>query len=172
MEFSGNGYRLRQWALSDGPGIAKYANNRKIWRNLSGEFPYPYTEEDAARWLGEVARGAFSEDVFVIEIENEAVGVLGIKPMENVHRKSLGLGYWLGEPFWGRGIMSDVVLKVTDEIFRSRDAVRIQASVFGWNAASGRVLEKAGFSLEGRLRKAIYKDGEFTDELIYGKLRP
>ena len=171
MEFSGSGYRLRGLAASDAPRIAKYANNRKIWRNLSSAFPHPYTEDDAVGWLGEVASGAFSEDVYAIEIEGEAVGIVGFKPMEFVYEKSLGLGYWLGEPFWGRGIMSEVVSKATAEIFQTRQVVRFQASVFGWNPASGRVLEKAGFRLEGRLRNAIYKDGEFTDELIYGKLR-
>ncbi|MCH8837381.1 MAG: GNAT family N-acetyltransferase, partial [Candidatus Marinimicrobia bacterium] len=76
--------------MSDAPSIAKYANNRKIWRNLSSTFPHPYTEDDAVGWLGEVASGAFSEDVYAIEIEGEAVGIVGFKPMELVYEKSLG----------------------------------------------------------------------------------
>jgi RimJ/RimL family protein N-acetyltransferase len=49
--------------------------------------------------------------------------------------------------------------------------VRLEADVFAWNPASARVLEKAGYQLEGRLRKAVCKDGQVIDRLVYGRLR-
>ena len=48
---------------------------------------------------------------------------------------------------------------------------RLEAAVFGWNLASARVLEKAGYSLEGRLRRSVIKDGRIADSLLYARLR-
>ena len=81
--------------------------------------------------------------------------------------KNMELGYFLGEPFWGKGIITEAVKQIVDYGFQHFDITRIYARPYGNNPASQKVLEKAGFTLEARIEKNIYKNGEFLDELIY-----
>ena len=81
------------------------------------------------------------------------------------------LGYWLGEPFWGRGFATEAARVVADYAFAAFDVARLEAGVFEWNPASGRVLEKAGFHFEARLAKAVFKDGRLMDRLLYARFR-
>ena len=97
---------------------------------------------------------------FCIEIEGAAVGGIGVHPGEDVHRHTATVGYWLGEEFWGRGIMTEAVTAVTDFCFENFPLRRISAEVFANNPASARVLEKAGFTFEGCLKNNVLKDGE------------
>ena len=97
---------------------------------------------------------------FCIEIDGAAVGGIGVHPGEDVHRHTATVGYWLGEEFWGRGIMTEAVTAVTDFCFENFPLRRISAEVFANNPASARVLEKAGFTFEGRLKNNVLKDGE------------
>ena len=87
-------------------------------------------------------------------------------------RRSFEIGYWLGRAYWGRGIMTEAVSAVTGWLFDAHpDVVRVWAGVFAWNPASARVLEKAGYTFEARLRKSVFKDGQLGDKLIYARLR-
>jgi RimJ/RimL family protein N-acetyltransferase len=168
MELQLSHSRLRPPRAGDERSIAYYANNPKIWRNLRDSFPHPYTLADAEAWI---ARSAESEGRFVIEVDGQAAGGLGLRPGEDVWRRSVEIGYWLGEEHWGRGIMTEAVQAATAYAFRAFDATRLWAGVFAWNPASARVLEKSGYELEGRLRGAVFKDGEVVDELLYGIVR-
>jgi RimJ/RimL family protein N-acetyltransferase len=160
--------RLRPFRLGDEPSIAYYANNPRVWRNLRDSFPHPYTMTDAEQWI---ARVAGNETNFAIDVGGQAVGSLGFVPGEDVWRRSAEIGYWLGEEHWGQGIMTEAVQAATAYAFRALDVTRLHAGVFAWNPASARVLEKAGYELEGRLRDAVFKDAEFVDELLYGIVR-
>jgi RimJ/RimL family protein N-acetyltransferase len=154
--------------VGDERSITYYANNPKIWRNVRDSFPHPYTLADAEAWI---SRAADREGAFVIEVDGQAAGGLGLRPGDDVWRHSVEIGYWLGEEHWGRGIVTEAVQAATAYAFRAFDAHRLWAGVFAWNPASARVLEKAGYELEGRLRQAIVKDGEVVDELLYGIVR-
>jgi RimJ/RimL family protein N-acetyltransferase len=81
------------------------------------------------------------------------------------------VGYWLGDQFWGRGIMSEVVIAVTDFCFGNFPLRRISAEVFANNPASARVLEKAGFTFEGRLKNNVMKDEQLLDSLLYARTK-
>jgi RimJ/RimL family protein N-acetyltransferase len=151
------------------PSLVRHANSRQVWRNLRDRFPHPYTAADAERWTRE-APSTIPETHFAIAVGAEAVGGAGLELQPDVHRRSAEIGYWLGEPFWGRGIATEVVRALTDFGFRTFDLCRIYACVFEWNPASMRVLEKAGYSLEGRLRKSVTKDGRTIDQLLYAIL--
>ena len=110
--------------------------------------------------------------MFALATAQEAIGSIGLSPGQDVHRYTAELGYWLAEPFWGRGIVSRAVTALTAHAFSQRtDLVRIQAAVFSWNAASARVLEKAGYQREGVLRQSVFKDGVLGDSYMYAKLR-
>jgi ribosomal-protein-alanine N-acetyltransferase len=106
---------------------------------------------------------------YCIEIESSAAGGIGLRIGEDVHRHVAELGYWLGEEFWGHGVMTETVPAFVDYCFKKFPLHRIYAEPYANNAASARVLEKAGFVLEGRLRKNVVKDGKILDSLLYAK---
>lgn len=161
---------IRPWRLDDADSLAKHANNRKVWLAVRDLFPHPYTIRDAHEFL----QRALSDEVttkFCIEINSRAVGAMGIQPGREVNSHTATLGYWLGEDFWGRGITTGAVRALTDFWFQNFPVRRISAEVFANNPASTRVLEKAGFVFEGRLKNHVIKNGELLDSLLYAKTR-
>ncbi len=162
---------LRPWRSSDADALVRYANNRKVWLNLRDRFPHPYSEADARAWLNLRAADTGDPINFAIEFEGQAVGGIGLEFLTDVHRMTAEIGYWLGEPMWGRGFATIAVNAVTRYAFATFELRRLQAAVFEWNPASARVLEKAGYSFEGRLRSYVVKDGRVGDALLYAKLR-
>ncbi|MFB3816204.1 MAG: GNAT family N-acetyltransferase [Candidatus Methylomirabilales bacterium] len=161
---------LRPWRDGDQEALVRHANNRNVWINLRDRFPHPYTRSDAEAWLRLMAQLPPGTQ-FAVEVEGEAGGGIGLDLQPDVHRRSAEIGYWLGEQFWGRGIMTEAVVAVTAHAFASFDLCRVHACVFAWNPASSRVLEKAGYQLEGRLRKSVTKAGQTIDQLIYAIVR-
>ena len=109
--------------------------------------------------------------MLAIEAGGEAVGSIGVFRKDNVYRKSAELGYWLAEPFWGRGIMTRAVEQICAIAFDTLGVVRIFAEPFAENTKSRRVLEKAGFHLEGTMRRSVYKEGRVMDSCMYALLR-
>src|SRR5579859_7168800 len=103
---------LRAPALDDAPSIAKYANNRNVWLNVRDRFPHPYALEDAKHWIGSVADES-PRVTFAIEVDGEACGGIGLALHHDIERISAEIGYWLGEPLWGRGIITEAVEVVT-----------------------------------------------------------
>jgi [ribosomal protein S5]-alanine N-acetyltransferase len=160
---------IRPWANSDVPSMVKYANNRKIWINLRDAFPHPYTEQSARGFLDVVARQN-PTTFLAIATHEEAVGGIGVSLHSDVHRLTAELGYWLAEPYWGKGIMTEAVARFTDFAFQKFELVRIHAEPYATNPASCRVLEKAGFVLEGRMRSNAIKDGRILDSLLYARV--
>jgi RimJ/RimL family protein N-acetyltransferase len=161
---------IRPWRLDDAESLATHANNRKVWIALRDLFPHPYTIENAHTFLKSVVN---SEPItlFCIEVNAAAVGGIGIKIGADVHRQTAELGYWLGEEFWGRGIMTQAVAAFTDFCFENFQLRRIYAEPFANNPASARVLEKAGFVFEGRLKNNVLKDGKLLDSLLYARTK-
>jgi RimJ/RimL family protein N-acetyltransferase len=157
---------VRSWRTSDAEPLTRAANNRKIWMNLRDAFPYPYTLKDAREYIRGV-RQRTPETSFAIAVNDEAIGGVGFVLKPDVERVSAEIGYWLAEPFWGRGIASDALTAVTAYAVETHQLTRIFAMPFAWNAASCRVLEKAGYVLEARLRRSAIKDGQMTDQLQY-----
>ena len=152
------------------PALVKYADNRNIWLNLKDRFPNPYREADAQKWI-ERASAQQSELTYAIASNEEAIGGIGLQLQHDVHRRSAEIGYWLGEPFWGQGIATKALAALTEYAFVNLGLIRLYASVFEWNPASARVLEKAGYTYEGRLRKSVTKDGKTIDQLLYAIVR-
>jgi RimJ/RimL family protein N-acetyltransferase len=162
---------LRPWRSADGAALVRHANNRKIWLNLRDRFPHPYTQADANGWLALRAADTGDPHNFAIEFEGDAIGGIGLEFFTDVHRMTAEIGYWLAEPMWGRGFAPLAVKAVTHYAFATFDLRRLQATVYEWNPASARVLEKAGYTLEARLRNYIFKDNRICDAWMYAKLR-
>jgi RimJ/RimL family protein N-acetyltransferase len=163
-------WKLRPWSPADLDSLVKYANNINVSKFLMNRFPHPYSRNDGQRFI-EMATGSDPVQIFAIEVNGEAAGGIGLHPQPDVFCKSLELGYWLAEPFWGQGIVPEAVREMVKYGFETFDVVRIFARPFSNNPATQRVLEKAGFELEGRLKKAIFKNGEVLDEFIYAVTR-
>lgn len=162
---------LREWRRSDAADVAKYADNEKIARNLRDVFPYPYTLKDAKEFIDD----CLEEDDFLmfraIEVDGHAVGSIALCRDDGMYRPRAELGYWLAEDFWGKGIMTEAVQRICEEgAGRWEDLLRIYAEPFAHNTASRRVLEKAGFQLEGILRHGVCKRGRVYDACMYALL--
>ena len=162
---------VRSFTAGDIDAIARYANNRRVSIHLRDRFPFPYRRADAAGFL-ETVWAQQPESDFAIASAHEAMGGIGLHRQADVHRLSAEVGYWLGEPFWGCGIATLALRALSDWAFATTPLERLFAGVFEGNPASARVLEKAGYQLEGRLRRSVIKEGRLLDQLVYARLRP
>lgn len=159
-------FQLRKLEPCDAKHLARHANNFAIAKNMTNQFPFPYTENHANEFIGRVIK--FNPAiVFAIDIDGEASGAIGIHQQTDIMCRNAEMGYWLSQSYWGQGIITDAVRQMIDYGFSNFEINRIYARPFGSNTASQRVLEKAGFILEARLEKVIFKNGIFEDELIY-----
>jgi RimJ/RimL family protein N-acetyltransferase len=169
VSIAGRACRLRQWFGSDAEPLVPIANDPYIARYLSHIFPQPYTRADADRWIRAQAEAVGQ---FAIEVDGDLAGGIGFHLGQGERAGTASLGYWLGRRYWDRGVMSEAVVIATQWAFDTWKIRRVWAAVMDPNGASSRVLEKAGFTLEGRLNGAICdRRGMVHDELIYGRLR-
>ncbi|MHB8896797.1 MAG: GNAT family N-acetyltransferase [Candidatus Geothermincolia bacterium] len=170
IEIEARKFKLRSFRKGDEAAITRYANNLKIYR-MTLALPYPYSPKDAREWIvlnqAEQHHRHPGMASFAIDIDGEAVGCVGMSDIE-VHKAEIG--YWLGEEFWGQGIATQALRLATRYGFNELGLRRIFASVFTFNKASIRVLEKAGYKYEGCLRKNEIKDGRLIDTIIYSRV--
>lgn len=157
---------VRSWRAADLDSLVVHANNRNVWINLRDRFPYPYTKSDGHRFI-RAAQKMNPETFFAIAVGDEAVGGVGFVLQGDVERVSAEVGYWLGEPFWGRGIATEALVAVTRYAIEQHGLTRLFAVPFAYNSASCRVLEKARYTLEARLRRSAIKDGVIADQFQY-----
>lgn len=162
---------LRNFQLSDAAKMAVLANNEKVSRNLRDGFPHPYTLQDAENFIN---RFLNQEPLtfFAIEYNGEYVGNISLMMGQDVYRKSAEVGYFIGEPYWNKGIVSVALKLITNYGFEKLDIVRIHTGVFEYNTASMKVLEKNGFEKDGVFKKSITKIGRIWDEHRYYKINP
>jgi len=140
---------LGPFGESDLDRLTALANNINIARMVS-EMPHPYTRKDAADWIAshDAGRAAGTDFPFAIRLKGEGlVGAIGL------HKKGgavFDLGYWIGEPYWGRGLASEAAAAVMDWARTGLGVREVTACYFEDNPASGRVLEKCGFARTGK----------------------
>ena len=163
-------YIIREWEADDKNALVKYADNPKIASNLRDVFPSPYTKNDAKEFLS-IATASRPTTIFAIATISEAIGGIGLTIGKDVYRLTAELGYWLAEAYWGKGIMTSAVTAITEIAFKQFGLNRVYAEPFMSNTASVRILEKAGFQLEGRLRASVIKNGQVLDQLLYSKVK-
>jgi len=162
---------IRPWRQDDAESLQRYANNRRISMHMRDRFPFPYEREHARMFLSYATQQP-EPTVWAIEVDGGAAGGIGIELHGDVERVSAEIGYWLGEPFWGRGIVTAALQAVSAEAFRRHELSRLFAVPFADNAASIRVLEKAGFVQEGHMRRSAIKNGLIRDQLLFATYRP
>ena len=161
---------LRPLYNSDANVLAQLANNKKIWDNVRDYLPFPYYIEDAIYFITPTQK----EDpvmTFAIEYDEQFCGVIGLVGQSDVYKKTAEIGYWLGEPFWGKGIATQAVTLITDYGFNELGFVRIHTGIFKYNIGSMKVLEKNGYKKDGVFEKNVFKNGEMIDEHRYSKIK-
>lgn len=157
---------IRSWRAEDLDSLVEHANDRRVWINVRDRFPHPYTRRDGQRFI-RAARRMEPETMFAIAVKGRAVGGIGVVLQQDVERISAEIGYWLGAAYWNRGIGTEAVREFTQYALKKYQLTRVFAVVFAYNAASCRLLEKAGYELEGRLRRSVVKGGQIVDQLQY-----
>jgi RimJ/RimL family protein N-acetyltransferase len=161
---------LRGWRMDDAEPLTAQANDRRIWLGLRDAFPHPYGLEDARRFIADVLEQ--QRHFFAIEVSGRVAGGIGHTLESDVERIGAEVGYWLGVEFWGRGIATAALRLLTARAFADHPELRrLWAVPYSSNPASARVLEKAGYRLEGTLRQSAIKDGRVLDQWMYAILR-
>ena len=169
MQLVGTQCIVRRFIAADAAWVAAVANDRRIWLQLRDLFPHPYHLADAEAYICHVASVDPPRSLAIV-VDAAAVGGVGLEPMADVNRRSAEIGYWLGTAYWGRGIATEAVTLVTDWAFEAHQLLRIFAQPFASNLASRRVLEKAGYLLEGTMKCSAVKDGVVRDQCMYARL--
>jgi len=163
---------IRKWILTDASELASNLSNKKVQDNLRDGLPYPYTEKDAEEYITAMINADPDKTfAFAIVLNDKVIGSIGVFRGENIHYRTAELGYYIGEPYWGKGIMTNAVQQTCEYVFSRSDMLRIYAEPFSYNIASCRVLEKAGFQFEGLLRRNAVKNGKIVDMKMYALVR-
>jgi len=167
----GNGIRLTEFRQSDRDALVEHLSNKEVYKRTL-RIPFPYTADDADNWLATVSEKADQPSRWAIRNQIDLlIGGVGFDDLILGQSHRAEIGYWLAQPYWGRGIMPAAVRAVCRHAFETLGLVKITGHVFSFNDASARVLEKCGFQLEGYLRKHFVKDGQFLDAKAYGLVR-
>ncbi len=166
-------FTLRKWELSDAEALAE-STNKVDRKYLTDGIPNPYTKADGEYFIKNMAQKqeADGEGIFyAIEVDKKIVGNISVEKSSGL-RSGVGvIGYYLIPEFYGRGIMTEAVKMICAEAFEKLDISRIEGTIFEPNIGSRRVLEKAGFELEGVLKDAFYKNGKLYNEYVYGLVK-
>ena len=184
---------IRPFDESDAAALAREANNPKIARWMRNTFPHPYTIEDATKWISISASATPMLDFAICRPDdddnhnnvnndnnnhhhnnkNTVIGGIGLKTRDDVHYRTMQIGYWLGEQHLGQGIVTEAISSFSDWAFENfKHVVRLEAEIYEGNDASAWALEKAGYSFEAKNRNAIEKMGVVMSVLCYCKFRP
>ena len=164
--------RIRKWDPADAKDLSAVLSNAKIHDNLRDGLPYPYTEQDGLDFISAMLSADANETfACAITTEGKVIGSIGVFRQGNIHRRTAELGYYIAEAYWGKGLMTKAVRQICRYVFNNSDILRIYAEPFAFNAASCRVLEKAGFQYEGTLRSNAVKNGKVIDMKMYSLLK-
>lgn len=157
---------LRKFEEGDAPLIAQLANDRDVWINLRDRFPHPYALEDGEAFVAAAVKQDPPTNLAIC-VDRRAVGSVGVTLGKDIERVSAEIGYWIGKPYWGRGITSAALFAATQYAIKTFGLTRVFAVPFVHNVASIRVLEKAGFIREGLMRQSAIKDGVVQNQYLY-----
>lgn len=163
---------ITEWKEEYAADLARALNNLNVLNNLRDGLPYPYTERDAAEFIGAMLSADPNETfAFAIVYGGRCIGSISAFRQGNIHRRSAEVGYYVAEEFWGRGIATAALKELCAFVFENTDIIRLFAEPFAYNAASRRALEKAGFVEEGVLRCNAVKLGKVRDTVMYAKIK-
>ncbi|MFT3704129.1 MAG: GNAT family protein [Agriterribacter sp.] len=159
--------RLRLWQKNDRQMLATLANNIRIWTNVRDRLPHPYTLANADEFI-QFCQSKKPASVLAIEYKGALAGCIGIELQDDIFHRSAEIGYWIGEPFWGKNIATTAVHQMLQHVQQHFGyLVRVYAKIFEHNLPSMRVLEKNEFHLEAIHRKSVTKNKIVMDEYVW-----
>jgi ribosomal-protein-alanine N-acetyltransferase len=161
---------IREWKRGDEWDLVQSADNPNVSRYLTDRFPSPYTLRDAYAWI-DLNEARRDNTNFAITVGGSVAGGIGYSLGAFETRLTATIGYWLAQPFWGRGITTAALKSLTGYAFDTHRLRRIASVVMAPNLSSARVLEKAGYVREGIMRNGVVKHGEAYDLLLYAMVR-
>jgi RimJ/RimL family protein N-acetyltransferase len=173
LELRGEGVFLKPLQKSDGPGLFRFIHEPEVGRFMF--LPQPYRRKDMAEFIARARKSARTGELLMFTIRrydsDEPMGAVGImRPKQ--HPLTADLGYWLGKPFWGQGIMTQAVKLALAFCFDTLKVHRVGVSYLEGNEGSRRVIEKCWFRREGLRREAMYRNKRFYNHVDYGLLEP
>ena len=164
---------LRPIEETDVPALFPLINDPDVAGNLMS-VPHPYPEEEYAPWIRNAREKMERREQFdmaiVLKETGLPIGSCGIMDISWEHMRG-EMAYWLGQPYWRQGYMTEAVRRMAQFGFEELGFERMHARCFTQNAGSIQVLEKSGFKREGHIRRAVRKNDEFLDMFLYGLLR-
>ncbi len=165
-----NRFILRPFQKGDEQSLVKNINNKKIYE-ATLRIPYPYKLKDANKFISKCLKETLKNKpkslTFAIEINQQVCGGISF---DHIEKHQAELGYWLGENYWGKGVITEAAKLLTEFGFKKLGLARIYAYVYPSNKASMRVLQKNGFTREGFLRKNVIKKGRLLDSYLFAKV--
>jgi [ribosomal protein S5]-alanine N-acetyltransferase len=159
---------LREFTEGDAQRLVEIANNPAVSQYMVDRFPSPFTRDDAWWWIRTGSRSGVTR---VIEFGGVFVGSIRAEPRSGEKLNQYEVGYFISEPYWGNGIATEALTLFADELSKTAGIERLQAWVYTENAASIRVLQKAGFTKDAESDNVLYKNGRLFEEYIYPCLR-
>lgn len=163
---------IRKWRMEDAADLAVALNNQHILDNLRDGIPFPYTISDAEDYIEKMISANENEIIArAILADDKVIGSISVNRRDNIYVRTAEIGYYIAEPYWGRGIVTEAVRQICHYAFENTDLVRIDAAPFAFNRGSCRVLEKAGFQYEGTLRCNAVKNGRIYDMKMYALIK-
>ena len=164
--------KIRPWQKEDAADLSAALNNPKVLENLRDGLPYPYTEADALDYITAMLSADPNDTfAFAITVDGKVVGSIGAFRQQNIHSQTAEMGYYVAEPYWGKGVGTEAVRQTCKYVFEHTNILRIFAEPFSFNKGSRRILEKNGFVFEGILRQNAVKNGRVIDMTMYSLLK-
>lgn len=165
---------LRRLVVEDTPVLfARIQAEQGHLRRWLGWLDFVRTEEDVLRFV-EQSQSVGPDGPIAYEcglfVDNELAGVAGLNAI-NFGQGLANLGYWLGQPFEGRGLMTQAAERLAEFGMFGLGLARIEIRAAVSNRPSQRVAERAGFVREGVLRSAQLLHGVRHDLIVYSRVR-
>lgn len=167
-----NKIHLRELSVADAENFYNYYINPKVHQYIPSDIPKNKKEsqEEVFFWKSLFNRGCGIYWGIVEKTSEKLIGMIGLNKM-SLENKRAELSYELSQDYWGRGIMSSAIRKVSDFSFNKMGLNRIEAMTSPKNLASCKVLEKNRFIREGILREYRYSKEQYYDMAIYSLVK-
>jgi [ribosomal protein S5]-alanine N-acetyltransferase len=165
---------LRPLRPGDAASLQRHADDPAVAHNLFDGFPQPYTLAQAEAWCShQHLEPAFAHVLGVVVERDEVAGCISVTPQSGIWGCSAIVGYWLGQAYWGRGVMGEALTLVSAWAWGALPQVmRLWMPIYARNTGSQGVARRAGYQLEGRLPLAVRCRGRAIDAVQYGLTRP
>lgn len=164
---------LRPFRIKDAPRVQELAGAHEVYATTEN-VPHPYEDGMAEEWIASLGAKFESREQIALAMAladgGALIGSISLRVVTRHRRASLG--YWLGVPYWGRGYCTEAAIAMIRYGFEDLELHKITAQHMIGNAASGRVMEKAGMQKEGELVHELLKDGVFHTVAVYGIVKP